>query len=92
MGNEELHVVLLAIGRVMNLDDVTRIILDVKAVDELGNPKRLDSDDEHPEELNFSEFIRLMSKEMLDTDVTEELVEAFKEFGPNNEDESMTMP
>ena len=40
MGNEELHVVLLAIGRVMNLDDVTRIILDVKAVDELGNSKK----------------------------------------------------
>jgi hypothetical protein len=30
-----------------------------------------------------------MSKEMLDTDTTEELVEAFKEFGVANEEDSM---
>jgi len=30
-----------------------------------------------------------MSKEMLDTDVTEELIEAFKEFGVENEDDGM---
>jgi hypothetical protein len=32
-----------------------------------------------------------MSKEMLDTDVTEELVEAFKEFGVENEDDGMNL-
>ena len=37
MGAEELHVVLLAIGRVMSLEDVTTIILDVKSKDEFGN-------------------------------------------------------
>jgi Ca2+-binding EF-hand superfamily protein len=85
MGADELHVVLLAIGRVMSLDDVTTIIVDVKSKDELGNHRGGVIDEDHAEELNFNEFIRLMSKEMLDTDVTEELVEAFKEFGPQSD-------
>ena len=89
MGAEELHVVLLAIGRVMSVEDVQIIILDVKTKDVFGNPRQPIPDDEHADELNFDEFIRLMSKEMLDTDTTEELVEAFKEFGVANEEDSM---
>ena len=89
MGAEELHVVLLAIGRVMSVEDVQIIILDVKTKDVFGNPRQPIPDDDHSDELNFDEFIRLMSKEMLDTDTTEELVEAFKEFGVANEEDSM---
>ena len=32
-----------------------------------------------------------MSKEMLDTDVTEELVEAFKEFGPSGDEDAINL-
>ena len=86
MGDEELHVVLLAIGRVMPLSEVTKLILSIKSKDSAGNDVKLDPEnDEHYDELNFSEFLRLMSKEILDTDVTEELIEAFKEFGVQDE-------
>jgi Ca2+-binding EF-hand superfamily protein len=61
----------------MPLDDVTTIILEVKNKDVLGNLVTPIEDDDHAEELNFNEFIQLMSKEMLDTDTSEELVEAF---------------
>ena len=42
------------------------------------------------EELEFNEFIKLMSQEMLENMMDEELIEAFKTFGPQDETDGIS--
>ena len=74
---EELKVVLEAIGRKVTLEDVKVMILKV--------------DDDGTGTIEYPEFLQLMAEEMESQKMDEELIEAFKRFGPSNEEEGMTM-
>ena len=51
---------------------------------------KYEQDKNEEEELDFDEFIKLMSKEMLENMMDEELIEAFKTFGPEDENYGIT--
>ena len=83
---KELHVVLQAIGRNVTERDVHRQILKIKADQRIADGESEIGSDEEDDyaELDKAEFIDYISKEMRDNDM-EELVEAFRTFGPQNE-------
>lgn len=81
---KELHVVLMAIGRQMSVDDVSQSMKELKE----QNGSYIDPNEEP--ELNFQEFIALMTKEMLENMMDEELIEAFKTFNCEDENDSIT--
>ena len=70
-----------AIGRNMDLSEVEANIKRIKkermTESEAGSEE---SDEEEEYELNLDEFISFISKEMLDNEVKEELVEAYRKF------------
>ena len=80
---KELHVVMQAIGRHMDLSEVEQNIKNIKqerrAVTS-GKGSQEESDSDEPMELNLEEFISFISKEMMDNDDKEELVEAYRKF------------
>ena len=80
MGAEELRVVLMAIGRVMTTEESQATIHQIKIAED--DPIR---QKEAPDDLNLDEFIRLMSKEILENAIDEELVECFKLFGAHDD-------
>ena len=53
-----------------------------------GHDKQ-EGDDDEPV-LNLEEFIRFISREMLENDVNEELVEAYRKFTGSDEDQGIT--
>ena len=73
---EELQVVLEAAGRKMTREEVEAKIAEV--------------DDDGAGELEWDEFLNLMTEEMRAKQTDEELIEAFKYFGPNNDQEGIT--
>ena len=73
---EELQVVLEAAGRKMTREEVEAKIAEV--------------DDDGAGELEWDEFLNLMTEEMRAKQTDEELIEAFKFFGPNNDQEGIT--
>ena len=82
----ELHVVMQAIGRNVTLQDTEKIVKDIK-IENLGIEATGDMEDEEFE-LDIHEFMSLMAKEMLESQNTdEELIEAFKQFGPESIEE-----
>lgn len=81
---KELHVVLMAIGRQMTIKEVSKIMIELKV--QQGTPIE---EDEEPE-LNFDEFMALMTKEMLENMIDEEMIEAFKSFGCEDENDSIS--
>ena len=85
IGAEELHVVMQAIGRNMTVEDVGRLIHNIKLqqYEELGQTEpSLDEDEE--EELNFQEFLKLIGEDMIQNAKKEELEEAYQEFEPDD--------
>ena len=72
----ELHMVMQAIGRNMSEDEVRTEIKKIKK----QQRSEQSGSDEDDEELNFDEFIELISEEMNDNMTKEELKEAFQEF------------
>ena len=78
---KELHVVMQAIGRNMDLSEVEANIKRIKKERMTESEAGSDEDeDEEDYELNLDEFISFISKEMLDNEVKEELVEAYRKF------------
>ena len=80
---KELHVVMQAIGRNMDLSEVEANIKRIKKErmeSEAGSDEEDEEDEEEDYELNLDEFISFISKEMLDNEVKEELVEAYRKF------------
>ena len=73
---EELQVVLEAAGRKMTREEVEAKIAEV--------------DDDGAGELEWDEFLNLMTEEMRAKQTDEELIEAFKYFGPNSDQEGIT--
>ena len=73
---QELRVVLEAAGRNMTEEEVQAKIAEV--------------DDDGAGELEWDEFLNLMTEEMRAKQTDEELIEAFKYFGPNNDQEGIT--
>ena len=73
---EELQIVLEAVGRKMTEDEVADAIT---KVDEGGNG-----------EIEFDEFLQLMTAEMSNTHNDEELIEAFKFYGPKSDKDGIT--
>ena len=76
----ELHVVMQAIGRNMDLAEVEANIKRIKKERMTESEAGSDESDEEDCELNLDEFISFISKEMLDNEVKEELVEAYRKF------------
>jgi len=79
IGAKELHVVMQAIGRNMELNEVEA---NIKKIKEDQRRMNGDSDVESDEdlELNLDEFIKFISEEMMQNDIKEELVEAYRRF------------
>lgn len=87
IGAKELHVVMQAIGRNMELQEVENHIRDIKKerrreTSAAGSDVAMSEEDL---ELDLDEFISFISKEMLDNDFQEELVEAYRKFGGNEQ-------
>ena len=76
-----------AIGRNMELSEVEASIKQIKRENNRDD-EDFDEEDEEENELDLNEFIAFISKEMLENDVKEELVEAYRKFSgsddPNN--------
>ena len=70
----------MAIGRVMTTEESQATIHQIKIAED--DPIR---QKEAPDDLNLDEFIRLMSKEILENAIDEELVECFKLFGAHDD-------
>ena len=91
---KELHVVMQAIGRNMELKEVQENIEQIKRErPDLGQAAtdRQEGDDDELV-LNLEEFIRFISREMLENDVNEELVEAYRKFtGSDENNEGITL-
>ena len=90
---KELHVVMQAIGRNMELREVEENIEQIKRErSDLGaaTPDKQDGEDDELV-LNLEEFIRFISREMLENDVNEELVEAYRKFTGSDEDQGITL-
>ena len=90
---KELHVVMQAIGRNMELKEVEENIEQIKRErSDLGaaTPDKQDGEDDELV-LNLEEFIRFISREMLENDVNEELVEAYRKFTGSDEDQGITL-
>ena len=88
---KELHVVMQAIGRNMELSEVEANIRQIKLErPELGQaaPEKQEGEED---ELVLEEFIRFISREMLENDVNEELVEAYRKFTGSDEDQGITL-
>lgn len=49
------------------------------------------SDSEEEPELNFDEFIQFMTREIMQNMIGEEMIEAFKAFGCEDEHDTMSM-
>ena len=81
---KELHVVMQAIGRNMELEEVEKNIKAIKLLQRSEYGEEEDEDDVG-DELNLDEFITFISKEMLENDVKEELVEAYRKFSGNDD-------
>ena len=81
---KELHVVMQAIGRNMELSEVRQHIRNIKLEKQAVTSGAASEDQEtlgdEDLELNLDEFISFISKEMMDNDVKEELVEAYRKF------------
>ena len=78
---KELHVVMQAIGRNMELSEVEARIKEIKYEgQDVTSNAPASEDDDVALELNLDEFISFISKEMMDNDVKEELVEAYRKF------------
>ena len=73
---EELKIVLEAAGRKMTEEEVRAKIAEV--------------DEDGAGELEYDEFLALMTEEMRQKQTDEELIEAFKFFGPANDKEGIT--
>ena len=89
---KELHVVMQAIGRNMELKEVQENIEQIKRErPDLGQAAtdRQEGDDDELV-LNLEEFIRFISREMLENDVNEELVEAYRKFTGSEEGHGIT--
>ena len=85
IGASELHVVMQAIGRNMTVEDVGRLIHNIKLqqYEENGESEpELASDEE--EELDFKEFLKLIGEDMIQNAKKEELEEAYQEFEPDD--------
>ena len=77
IGAAELQVVMQAIGRQKEVEDIKNEIKDIKR-QQLQEDGASDEDiDSEEAELNLKEFIQYISKEMQEREVKEELVEAF---------------
>ena len=77
---KELHVVMQAIGRNMELSEVEQNIKNIKQERRAAGSDVGSVDEEEDLELDIDEFISFISKEMMDNDVKEELVEAYRKF------------
>ena len=90
---KELHVVMQAIGRNMELREVQENIEQIKRerpdLGQAASDRQEGEDDELV--LNLEEFIRFISREMLENDVNEELVEAYRKFTGSNEDQGINL-
>lgn len=91
---KELHVVMQAIGRNMELREVQENIEQIKRerpdLGQAASDRQEGEDDELV--LNLEEFIRFISREMLENDVNEELVEAYRKFtGSDENGEGITL-
>ena len=85
IGASELHVVMQAIGRNMTVEDVGKLIHNIKLqqYEENGESEpELASDEE--EELDFKEFLKLIGEDMIQNAKKEELEEAYQEFEPDD--------
>ena len=84
IGASELHVVMQAIGRNMTVDDVGKLIHNIKLqqYEEKGYPSEDPATDEE-EELDFDEFLKLIGEDMIQNAKKEELEEAYLEFEPD---------
>ena len=84
IGASELHVVMQAIGRNMTVDDVGKLIHNIKLqqYEEKGYPSEDPPSDEE-EELDFDEFLKLIGEDMIQNAKKEELEEAYLEFEPD---------
>ena len=76
----------------MSEDDVREHIRQIKkdSRPEGYEPSARGGEEESEEELDLDEFISFISKERQENEVKEELIEAFKVFGPSDEHGSIT--
>ena len=76
----------------MSEDDVREHIRQIKkdSRPEGYEPSAHGGEEESEEELDLDEFISFISKERQENEVKEELIEAFKVFGPSDEHGSIT--
>ena len=90
---QELHVVMQAIGRNMEIEEVKKNIKQIKSErPDLGQAASDRQEGEEDDVLNLEEFIRFISREMLENDVNEELVEAYRKFtGSDENGEGITL-
>ena len=72
-----MQIVLEAVGRKMSIEEVQEAITKV--------------DDSGDGEIEFEEFLKLMTVEMSATMNDEELIEAFKFYGPSSDRDSISM-
>ena len=88
---KELHIVMQAIGRNMDLHEVEANIKRIKRERKEDGSDEDEDSDEEDQELDLDEFISFISKEMLDNEVKEELVEAYRKFsGSDNLEQGFT--
>ena len=81
----ELHVVMQAIGRNMEMEEVENHIRLIKKEARERDGASDDGGSDEPEELDVEEFIRFIKKEMHENNDKEELLEAFRKFcGPDD--------
>ena len=89
---KELHVVMQAIGRNMEISEVEQNIRNIKQERRAVSSQGGEEDDDEDLELNQDEFISFISKEMMDNDIKEELVEAYRKFcGPDESKGGITL-
>ena len=88
---KELHVVMQAIGRNMDISEVEANIAKIKKERRTESDSDESDEEDGEDELNLDEFISFVSKEMLDNEVKEELVEAYRKFsGTDNLEQGFT--
>jgi len=88
IGAEELHMVLMAIGRNTSIEETKKIIADIEA----NKPASIEEDIAGEGELDLDEFLLLMANELKESETTkDELEEAFERFGAKNIDDYITI-
>jgi len=76
---------MMAIGRNNSKEDIERLIKETKQQNLDNNPQGTGEPS-----LNYNEFLYLMSKEIKDSIIDEELIEAFLKFGATSVDGNIT--